>query len=228
MLDLRQHNHRKGLWAMSLRETLSGYLRTIQGDRFPWPEQELGPPSERHKQLVTALEVARVEGFLRHWRGVPGRPSSDRSALARTLVAKAVFNIATTNMLIERLLVDKRPRRLCGWPRPNPHQTLRRQQPKNPNLAANHRDRQGAADPAADARSRTEALLAGKNPPPTPPLRRARTARRCRRRRWCRSRACARWRSGGGSAGRRPWGRCPTGPRRRTAARRRRRRPCCG
>ena len=99
---------------MPLRETLSGYWQTIQGDLFPWLEEELGPLSERHKHLVTALEVARVEVFLGHWRGVPGRPPSDRSALARAFVAKAVFNIATTNMLIERLLVDKSLRRLCG------------------------------------------------------------------------------------------------------------------
>ena len=102
---------------MPLRATLSGYWRTIQGELFPWLEEELGPLSERHKHLVTALEVARVEVFLGHWRGVPGRPPSDRSALARAFVAKAVFNIATTNMLIERLLVDKSLRRLCGWAR---------------------------------------------------------------------------------------------------------------
>ncbi len=102
---------------MPLRETLSGYWRTIQGELFPWLEEELGPLSERHKHLVTALEVARVEVFLGHWHGVPGRPPSDRSALARAFVAKVVFNIATTNMLIERLLVDKSLRRLCGCAR---------------------------------------------------------------------------------------------------------------
>ncbi len=102
---------------MPLRETLSGYWRTMQGDLFPWLEEELGPLSERHTQLVTALEVARVDVFLRHWHGVPGRPPSDRAALARAFVAKAVFNLPTTTMLIERLLVDKSLRRLCGWAR---------------------------------------------------------------------------------------------------------------
>jgi hypothetical protein len=51
---------------------------------------------------------------------------------------------------------------------------------------------------------------------------------RCRRRRWCRSRPCARSRSGAGSAGRRPSGRCPTAPRRQRAEPRQRRRSCCG
>lgn len=102
---------------MPLAETLSGYWRTIQGDLFPWLEEELGPLSGRYKRLVTALEVARVEVFLSSWHGAPGRPPSDRAALARAFVAKAVFNLATTRMLIERLLVDNSLRRLCGWAR---------------------------------------------------------------------------------------------------------------
>lgn len=102
---------------MPLNETLSDYWRTIQGQLFPWLEEELGPLGEKHKQLVTVLELARVEDFLHHWRGVVGRPLEDRAALARSFVAKATFNIPMTTMLIERLLVDKTLRRLCGWER---------------------------------------------------------------------------------------------------------------
>ncbi len=61
------------------------------------------------------LEVARVEGFVQQWPGLPGRPPSDRAALARAFTAKAVLGIPQTNMLIERLEVDKSLRRLCGW-----------------------------------------------------------------------------------------------------------------
>ena len=43
--------------------------------------------------------------------------ATDRAALARAFMAKAVFNIPLTNMLIERLGVDKTLRRLCGWER---------------------------------------------------------------------------------------------------------------
>ena len=54
-------------------------------------------------------------------------------------------------------------------------------------------------------------------------------AGRCRRRRrWCRRCRCARRRSGGDSGGRRPWGRCRRGLRRRTAGRRPRRRSSNG
>ncbi len=102
---------------MPLSETLSGYWQTIQGELFPWLEEDLGPLSARQKLLVTVLELARVEAFVGDWPGLPGRPRKDRAALARGFVAKAVFNMATTGMLIERLRVDKSLRRLCGWAR---------------------------------------------------------------------------------------------------------------
>ena len=100
---------------MPLRETLSNYWNTIQGNLFPWLEEELGPLSDKLRQLITVLEVAGVEGFVQQWPGLPGRPPSDRAALARAFIAKAVLGIPQTNMLIERLEVDKRLRRLCGW-----------------------------------------------------------------------------------------------------------------
>ncbi len=102
---------------MPLRETLSNYWHTIQGNLFPWLEEELGPLSGKLKQLITVLEVARVEAFVGRWRGLPGRPPKDRAALARAFTAKAVLGIPQTGMLIERLMVDKSLRRLCGWER---------------------------------------------------------------------------------------------------------------
>ncbi len=102
---------------MPLRATLSGYWRSLQGELFQALEEELGPLGGRYRDLVTVLELARVEAFVKDWPGVVGRPRKDRAALARGFVAKAVFNIAQTDMLIERLLVDKTLRRLCGWTR---------------------------------------------------------------------------------------------------------------
>jgi len=102
---------------MPLREELSDYWTTIQGELFPWLGEELGPLTEKHKQLITVLEMGRVEAFVQTWHGLPGRPPADRSTLCRAFVAKAVLGLATTTMLIERLKVDKTLRRLCGWER---------------------------------------------------------------------------------------------------------------
>ena len=103
---------------MSLRDSLSNTWAHIQANLFPWLAEELGPLTEKHKQLITVLEVARIEAFVSTWSGLPGRPPHDRAALARAFVAKAVIGLPTTSMLIDRLAVDKRLRRLCGWERP--------------------------------------------------------------------------------------------------------------
>ena len=102
---------------MPLLSCLSRTWSHIQGNLFPWLTEELGPLTETHKQVVTALEVAGVEAFVQVWPGLPGRPPCDRAALARAFVAKPVIGLPTTSMLIERLKVDKQLRRLCGWER---------------------------------------------------------------------------------------------------------------
>ncbi|MBF0561838.1 MAG: transposase [Alphaproteobacteria bacterium] len=102
---------------MSLSEKLSSYWRTIQGELFPWLEESLGSLTESHKRLVVVLEVANIGAFVRHWHGLPGRPTAERASLARAFVAKAVWNLPTTEALIDRLQVDKPLRRLCGYGR---------------------------------------------------------------------------------------------------------------
>ena len=61
--------------------------------------------------------MARVEAFLPGWHGLPGRPLAERAALARAFVAKAVFNMPATRLLIEMLRSDRTLRQLCGWQR---------------------------------------------------------------------------------------------------------------
>jgi len=102
---------------MSLRESLSSCWSSIQHDLFPWLEERVGPLTVLHQDLVKVLEVARFGAFVPHCHGLAGRPLSERAALARAFVAKAVFNVATTRMLIERVTTDKTLRRLCGWER---------------------------------------------------------------------------------------------------------------
>ena len=103
---------------MSLRETLSTYWLHVQEELLPWlNDTACGPLNEHHKQLVSVLGMARIEAFLPGWPGLPGRPLSERSALARAFVAKAVFNFSTTRLLIEMLSADKTLCRLCGWQR---------------------------------------------------------------------------------------------------------------
>ena len=100
---------------MSLREMLSDYWYAFQQELFPRLESELGPMGERYELFVAVLELVRVEALLPHFRGQVERPEEDRAALARAFIAKAVFDVPTTRALIERLEVDGRLCRLCGW-----------------------------------------------------------------------------------------------------------------
>ncbi len=87
----------------------------FKGTLFPALAEAVGPLLETHKRFVTALDLVKVEGFVDEvWTG-PGRPREDRRALARGVIAKAVWDLPTTRHLIDRLKVDPTLRRLCGW-----------------------------------------------------------------------------------------------------------------
>ena len=96
---------------MSLKDTLSTYWLRIQGELLPWLDDTVDSPlSGHHKQLVSVLGLVRIETFLPSWRGLLGRPASERAALARAFIAKAVFNLPTTTLLID--ILDRKSTRL--------------------------------------------------------------------------------------------------------------------
>lgn len=103
---------------MSLLQSLSAYWLHLQGELLPeledWTGGRLSPS---HSRLVSILVFIRVEAFLPSWPGLPGRPPAERAALARAFIAKAVFNLATTRLLIDMLCGDRTLRRLCGFQR---------------------------------------------------------------------------------------------------------------
>ncbi len=60
------------------------------------------------------LEIIRIEDAL-FYEYRTGRRKSDRKAIARAFVAKAVYNLSMTRELLDRLRCDKVLRRICGW-----------------------------------------------------------------------------------------------------------------
>ena len=100
-----------------LRETLSQHWITIQGSLFPWLTEELGELTKKHQELVTTLELLRIERFTYSNHGFPGCPLKSRSAIARAFIAKMVYNMPTTRTLLDRLASDITLRRICGWER---------------------------------------------------------------------------------------------------------------
>jgi hypothetical protein len=101
----------------NLRTDFAPYWQSIRTTLFPRLEQELGPLTEKQQQLVQTLEIVRIEKLIPCHFMVPGRPRKDRAAIARAFVAKAVYDMPTTRMLLDRLATDLRLRQICGWER---------------------------------------------------------------------------------------------------------------
>lgn len=98
-----------------LGHSLSQYWMKIQGSLFPFLEEELDPLSAKQQQLVSILELIRIEQYIPDYRWCEGRPRKNRCAIARSFVAKAIYNMDSTSALWERLQFDKSLRRICGW-----------------------------------------------------------------------------------------------------------------
>jgi len=95
--------------------SLAQWWSNIQDTLFPLLEEELDPLTKKQQQLVTILEVVRIEQYVPDYRFYEGRPRKTRCAIARSFVAKMVYNMDTTRGLWERLHSDKNLRRICGW-----------------------------------------------------------------------------------------------------------------
>jgi len=78
------------------RAKIAQFWSTVQGFLFPMLEDELGPLGSSHQDVVRTLELVRIEDFIPSSIGMPWRPATDRAAIARAFVAKAVLNLPTT------------------------------------------------------------------------------------------------------------------------------------
>lgn len=99
------------------RQSLSTIWNRFQGNLLPWLSEEVGEMTEKQQFLVEVLELAQIERHLPYTGRVPGRPREDRCAIARAFVAKSVYNMPTTEYLLDRLESDIKLRRICGWER---------------------------------------------------------------------------------------------------------------
>ena len=89
---------------------------SIQSYLFPMLEEELGQLSPKQQQFTRVCEFCDLEHLLApyDWSG-QGRPPSSRLSIARAFIAKAVYNCATTRVLIDLISQSPSLRRLCGW-----------------------------------------------------------------------------------------------------------------
>ena len=102
---------------MKLSERISWLKTTIQENLFPHLRECLDDPlTEKQKDLIMILEVIEIEKYVAHLNDSwTGRPPEDRCALARSFVAKAVYNLDNTRMLIDLLHNMPPLRKICGF-----------------------------------------------------------------------------------------------------------------
>ena len=93
-------------------------MGTLQRYLFPRLE-ECGerPLTGKEQQLVSILEVLHIENFAGRLPRRFGRKPCERPALARTFVAKALYNHPHTRATIEALQASPGLRRICGFVR---------------------------------------------------------------------------------------------------------------
>ena len=86
--------------------SLSSHWNKIQRNLFPGLNESLGPLSDKQMQLVNAVEMIRFEQFIKAQPRGPGRPAIDRISMAIAFLAKSIYQLSTTEMLIDRLKAD--------------------------------------------------------------------------------------------------------------------------
>jgi hypothetical protein len=94
---------------------LNQFQRIVQGVLFPALQEQLGPLTDKHRQLVAVLGLIQIEALVGAWSGGVGRPAKHRQAMVCSFVAKAVYNMSHTRELLDRLKSDASLRRICGW-----------------------------------------------------------------------------------------------------------------
>jgi hypothetical protein len=101
-----------------LVESISWLKMRIQENLFPHLRECLDDPlTEKQKDLIMILEVVEVEKYVPSpvYAASTGRPPDDRRPIARAFVAKAVYNLPTTRILIDLLQNMPPLRKICGF-----------------------------------------------------------------------------------------------------------------
>ena len=98
------------------RRPIGELWNSIQSWLFPVLEDEIGELDEKHRQFVAVCELCAPQDHMAAYQWIGnGCPPSDRLALCKAYIAKAVWDFATTRDLIDAIRHRPVLRRLCGW-----------------------------------------------------------------------------------------------------------------
>jgi hypothetical protein len=88
-------------------------IKNIENSLFPELQEQLGILSSKEEKLIKILDFAQIENNVTVVK-ITNTPK-DREEMARSFIAKSVYNMQTTRDLIDRLKIDRTLRVLCGW-----------------------------------------------------------------------------------------------------------------
>jgi len=91
----------------------------FQSNLFPTLQDELGTLTQKKKKLVQAIDITQVDRYFPYRGRLPGRPQSNRASIARAFIAKSIYNLPTTEVLLEHINTSQSLRRICGWEKIN-------------------------------------------------------------------------------------------------------------
>ena len=102
---------------MSLNSTLSSIWNRFQAELFPALAEEFCPLLENHKPPRPSPRLGRGRALRRYKLARPRTAAAESSGPGAACIAKAKWDLPTTQDLNDRLMVDAPLRRLCGWSR---------------------------------------------------------------------------------------------------------------
>lgn len=84
---------------------LADYWNFFQVSLFPHLEKVLDEPlTDKLRQFIQVIDLIQIERFIDSpYQQTMGRTRADRRAIARAFIAKAVYDMPTTEILIDRL-----------------------------------------------------------------------------------------------------------------------------
>ena len=88
-------------------------ILNLENCLFPELKEQLGTLSTKEEKLIKILDFAEIEKNITILKIT--NPPKDRIEIARSMIAKSVYNIQTTRDLIDRLKSDRTLRIICGW-----------------------------------------------------------------------------------------------------------------
>ena len=100
---------------MKLRTKLAQIWTNTQLVLFPLLENKIGSLPENYKQLISVLELIRIEEYMPDYSFYNGRPPKDRAFIARAFIAKIILKITFTKQLVNLLESDVKLKEICGW-----------------------------------------------------------------------------------------------------------------